>query len=317
MFRERTYSPENKEKLESAISKIDNGKSEKPELFYAISHLRGEKYQIVTLGVDGTKDVVQGNLSKQQAIDKMNQIFVEKQDTANVQIISPEELDKISVDIFQHQTEEERKPDKLFKVLENPNKQAAEKLSHYVQELKLVGEDYVAVGVAKVGTYDECSKAAEKLMKDNNPTYRIYQVKEGDEGRYIRFENIASLTKRGLKPDFSKYEQVYEAPLSEVEKVSDSRSEQLEYLFQKFNTGSRPDGYTGVSMSVSDVVVLDKTPYFVDSIGFKELRNFTPEQKLETIIGELEKTLKEKISQKEENTEKTAEPPKKSKAMKF
>lgn len=99
--------------------------------------------------------------------------------------------------------------------------------------------------------------------------------------------------------------------------MSDSRSEQLEYLFQKFNTGSRPDGYTGVSMSVSDVVVLDKTPYFVDSIGFRELRNFTPEQKLETIIGELEKTLKEKISQKEENTEKTAEPPKKSKAMKF
>ena len=120
-------------------------------------------------------------------------------------------------------------------------------------------------------------------MEENNPTYRIFQIKNGAEGRDVRFEDIASLEKRGLKPDFRNYEQVYEAPLTDVTSVSDILPEQLEYLFQKFNTDA-PDGYNGRSMSVSDVIILDKTPYFVDRVGFRKMRNFTPEQ-LETLKG--------------------------------
>ena len=37
-------------------------------------------------------------------------------------------------------------------------------------------------------------------------------------------------------------------------------------------------------MGVSDVIVLDKTPYFVDRVSFRGMKNFTPEQKLETAL---------------------------------
>ena len=52
----------------------------------------------------------------------------------------------------------------------------------------------------------------------------------------------------------------------------------LEKLFYTFNI-EKPGDFTGHSLSVSDVVTLDKggteTAYFVDSLGFKALPDFT------------------------------------------
>ena len=65
-------------------------------------------------------------------------------------------------------------------------------------------------------------------------------------------------------------------------------------------------------MSVSDVIILDKTPYFVDRVGFRGMRNFTPEQKLETVLKGLESPQKTEIP-----SEKEIGQSKKSKAMKI
>ena len=47
----------------------------------------------------------------------------------------------------------------------------------------------------------------------------------------------------------------------------------LEDVFTILNT-SRPEGFTGHSLSVSDIVVVNGTTYFVNSFGFKEIDNF-------------------------------------------
>jgi hypothetical protein len=46
-----------------------------------------------------------------------------------------------------------------------------------------------------------------------------------------------------------------------------------EDAFTILNT-SRPEGYTGHSLSVSDIIVFDDTTYFVDSFGFKTISDF-------------------------------------------
>lgn len=47
----------------------------------------------------------------------------------------------------------------------------------------------------------------------------------------------------------------------------------LEDVFTILNT-SRPDGFTGHSLSVSDIIVVNGTTYFVNSFGFKEIDEF-------------------------------------------
>lgn len=47
----------------------------------------------------------------------------------------------------------------------------------------------------------------------------------------------------------------------------------LEAIYMLLNT-SRPEGYTGHSLSVSDVISVNDTTYFVDSFGFKVIHNF-------------------------------------------
>lgn len=44
----------------------------------------------------------------------------------------------------------------------------------------------------------------------------------------------------------------------------------LDNLFMIFNT-TPPEDFHGHTMSVSDVVVLDGTPYYCDSVGWKQL----------------------------------------------
>ncbi len=60
---------------------------------------------------------------------------------------------------------------------------------------------------------------------------------------------------------------------------ADSEPEACEKLFRLYNIGQRPKGYTGRSMSVSDIVTLwdndqeppVKTIWFCDSFGFRQI----------------------------------------------
>lgn len=107
-------------------------------------------------------------------------------------------------------------------------------------------------------------------MKDKNvDTFEIYQVKRGTEFRDYRFESIEGLEAFDLKVALKNYDFVYKDELT--------TGTDLEDIFIKFNE-QRPEDFKGHSLSVSDVVVLNKngqsSAHYVDSFGFKNVPEF-------------------------------------------
>lgn len=104
-------------------------------------------------------------------------------------------------------------------------------------------------------------------------TFRIYQLKRGEQTRELQFESYDRLKESGqvLTPD--NYVKVYEAELT------DGLS--LEDIYTRFNI-DHPKDFYGHSLSVSDVVVLHKdgkdTAHYVDRFGYKEAPEFLKPQ---------------------------------------
>lgn len=99
--------------------------------------------------------------------------------------------------------------------------------------------------------------------------YAIYQIGEATKGRAYQFMGMDFVNSHDMKVEASDYEYVYGGRLSE--------GETLDSLYEKFNL-HHPEGYEGHSLSVSDVVVLQREgttkAYYVDSFGFTELPDF-------------------------------------------
>lgn len=107
--------------------------------------------------------------------------------------------------------------------------------------------------------------------------YSVYQIKaDAPNERYIKFAGLEFVKENNLctmegdmcKIDSDLYQKVYEGetPVGEDEDVNVT----LEYLYMKFQ-GIKPEGYTAHSVSVSDVIVLDGTAYYVDNYGFQKI----------------------------------------------
>lgn len=137
------------------------------------------------------------------------------------------------------------------------------------------------------------------MRNKSEDTFEIYQVKSGDKYRNIRFESIESLENFGLKVNYDNYDFVYKGDLNNMD---------LEDIFMKFNEG-RPDDYKGRSLSVSDIVVLNKedevTANFVDSFGFENVPEFLAErertaQKEVSVLKKLQEN-KEKVVKKDKD----------------
>ena len=103
--------------------------------------------------------------------------------------------------------------------------------------------------------------------------YAILQLRRSENTVYERFSSMRELERMGLEPDIDHYEVVYTAPLLPYK----DQNTMLEELYAKFNV-SRPDDFTGHSLSVSDIVALRQNGvvscHYVDSIGFQELPGF-------------------------------------------
>ena len=115
----------------------------------------------------------------------------------------------------------------------------------------------------------ENSYDAERLA-----TYELFQIKEGGNGQAYQFMGMDFVKKNKLVVDKNDYESVYRGEIRE--------GETLDTLYEKFNL-YHPDDFTGHSMSVSDVIVIekehDKTAYYVDSFGFTKVADFLGEKK--------------------------------------
>lgn len=106
--------------------------------------------------------------------------------------------------------------------------------------------------------------------------YGIYQIMEGSPGEKYLFLGMDFVKKHGLSVSGQDYSLVY----SGMAEPGDT----LDSLYEKFNL-YRPEDFTGHSLSVSDVIVWndgkERTAYYVDSYGFKELPDFIRQREQE------------------------------------
>ena len=108
--------------------------------------------------------------------------------------------------------------------------------------------------------------------------FSIYQVPAGPEGRDFRYRSYEELQAAGVAVDRKNYELVYTAPL-------DGKTT-LENIYRTFNTDDRPADFRGHSLSVSDVVVINRggkeEAHYCDSIGFTPVPEFIQESPIKT-----------------------------------
>ena len=121
-----------------------------------------------------------------------------------------------------------------------------------------------------------------QLLYGNEGRYGIYQLKDSAETRDIRFMDMDYLEKEGIPVSRENYTLVYTGELTE--------GMSLEDIYTKFNI-DHPADFTGHSLSVSDVVVLhqdgENTSHYVDSLGYREIPEFTKEMEVSAeITGE-------------------------------
>ncbi|MBQ3816393.1 MAG: DUF4316 domain-containing protein [Clostridia bacterium] len=128
---------------------------------------------------------------------------------------------------------------------------------------------------------EEQARAIEDAFrKAPDKAFVIYQLRE-DSPAELKFMGLSRLQ---TPPDKANYAPVYVGNLKPETDLSDgmSRMLALEDLFLRFNADEKPEGYTGQSLSVSDVVALkhDGTVsyHYCDSIGFRELPDFAKQE---------------------------------------
>lgn len=120
-----------------------------------------------------------------------------------------------------------------------------------------------------------------QLLYGNEGRFGIYQLKDTEETRDIRFMSMDYLEMKGIPVSRENYELVYTGELAEGMRLED--------IFTKFNI-DHPADFTGHSLSVSDVVVLhqdgENTSHYVDSVGYREVPEFTKETALSAEVSE-------------------------------
>ncbi len=127
---------------------------------------------------------------------------------------------------------------------------------------------------------DSESNREAQLLYGNESRFGIYQLKDTEETRDIHFMNMDYLEKEGISVSRENYTLVYTGELKE--------GMSLEDIYTQFNI-DHPADFTGHSLSVSDVVVLhqdgENTSHYVDSVGYREIPEFTKEMEVAAEIA--------------------------------
>ena len=117
----------------------------------------------------------------------------------------------------------------------------------------------------------------------NSPgdAYAIYQLKQTQDTRDLRFASMSQVLLAGKKIDREKYDLLY---IGDLPGQTDKQSgEILEEIFARFNL-MKPEDFTGLSLSMSDIVGLKQNGsvsfHYVDTFGFREVKDFLPDNLL-------------------------------------
>lgn len=114
--------------------------------------------------------------------------------------------------------------------------------------------------------------------------YAVYQLKHNEENHFLKFTGLSQL-KNGIDDiKATNYDKVYEGNRDAVDMEDGGETfYACESLFRIFNTDEMPSDFTGHSLSVSDVIVLEcdgvSKAYYCDTFGFKEIPSFIKQLK--------------------------------------
>lgn len=125
---------------------------------------------------------------------------------------------------------------------------------------------------------DDLEKA---FLESPSDSFAIYQLKHTQETRDLRFASMSQALMIEKKIDREKYDLLYIGDLPGKE--GQQPGEVLEEIYARFNF-MKPEFFTGHSLSMSDIVGLKQSGsvsfYYVDTFGFREVKNFLPDNLL-------------------------------------
>ena len=126
---------------------------------------------------------------------------------------------------------------------------------------------------AVAGRMDWQEDRERTFLNHGGDCFAIYQVKDDDSLREIRFEGLDWLQSIGREVERENYNLIYTAPLS----GKDTPEVVAEQLFYRFNN-EHPKDYHSPSMSVSDIVAIRRdgalSCHYCDSFGFQQITGF-------------------------------------------
>lgn len=283
LIQEKTYSPKNEADFNKAKKAYEEriksaGAAELPTEYYGVRQNNNNIYAVVGIAADGIVTVVKDDIpSVPEAKKALLEVYEQRKEQAHVELTHPQTIDEISASMYKPSHELLKYQYRIEKCDNEPDS------THMLTKYTLDEDNgsYSQTGILCYGDYFKCNEALKTAIAAPEPiehshdkaTLEIYQVKNGDDTRDIRFISLESLSELGRNPDISTYDRVYEGDFIEFERKDGSISKQLESVYTKFNI-DRPDDYKGRSLSVSDVVVAKGNAYYVDTFGFKELKSF-------------------------------------------
>ena len=151
------------------------------------------------------------------------------------------------------------------------------------------GSDTFQIATADLQQERNMTEQENVLLYGSEKQFGIYQITARDPEHDYRFMGLDYVEKKGITVTRADYDLIYAAPLTE--------KDTLDGIYERFNI-QRPADFTGHSLSVSDVVVLNDgstvKAYYVDSIGFAELPDFFKERNMDL---QKENLLNEKLQE--------------------
>ena len=188
---------------------------------------------------------------------------------------------------FRKESKKEAAPEYIYKILEEPSEK--DSMKNFRLEACIVkGNGRTSCENLYAGTKEQCTKLLDEVQsgkltngqikelyakaENSEPekdTFRIYQLKRGEDTRELQFESYDRLKESGQVLNPVNYVKVYEAELTDGFSLKD--------IYTRFNIDHPKDFYRH-SLSVSDVVVLHKdgkdSAHYVDRFGYKEAPEF-------------------------------------------
>lgn len=98
--------------------------------------------------------------------------------------------------------------------------------------------------------------------------FALHQIGPGEDKRNYRFTSLDELQHFGLQPEARMYTKVFEGQIE-----ARTSQEALLEVYRTFNIpNGKPAGFSGRSVSVSDIVVLDENQqFYCDRIGWQPI----------------------------------------------